>query len=137
MQRTLYLKKGERMSMLKVDIMALHSKRHQLKATRQWCAVTPEGGDVNARSGGYDSALYAASVGGYERVMRLLLEKGADINAQDGKYENSLQAASTKGRKRMAPLLLEKGAHVNDQDEEYGNALQVASAEGHEQLVWL
>jgi len=23
--------------MLKVDIMAIHSKRHQLKATRQWC----------------------------------------------------------------------------------------------------
>jgi hypothetical protein len=44
--------------MLKVGIMAKHSKRHQLKATRQWYGCySQKGADVNAQGGDYDNAL--------------------------------------------------------------------------------
>ncbi|CAN9172452.1 unnamed protein product, partial [Alternaria alternata] len=37
-------------------------------------------------SGHYGNALQAASQGGYEAVVKLLLDKGADVNAQGGDY---------------------------------------------------
>jgi len=35
--------------------------------------------DVNAQDGYYGNALQAASLGGHEKIVQLLLEKGADI----------------------------------------------------------
>jgi hypothetical protein len=45
--------------------------------------------DANA-----DIALQAASVGGHERVVQMLLEAGTNVNAQGGEYGNALQAVS-------------------------------------------
>ncbi|KEZ43579.1 hypothetical protein SAPIO_CDS4505 [Scedosporium apiospermum] len=69
--------------------------------------------DVNAQGGGrFGNALQAASLGGYEAVARLLLEKGADVNAQGGYYGNALQGASSRGHEAIVRLLLEKGAET-------------------------
>ncbi|EXA28683.1 hypothetical protein FOVG_19725 [Fusarium oxysporum f. sp. pisi HDV247] len=45
-----------------------------------------KGADVNAQGGEYGNALQAASEGGHEEIVKLLLEKGADVNAQGGEY---------------------------------------------------
>jgi ankyrin repeat protein len=52
------------------------------------------GADVNAQGGHYGSALQAASFGGHENVVRMLLVRhGADVNSQGGEYGSALHAA--------------------------------------------
>ena len=44
--------------------------------------------DVNAVEGPHCIALQAASVGGHEKVIQILLEAGADVKAEEGHYGN-------------------------------------------------
>jgi ankyrin repeat protein len=92
---------------------------------------------VNTQGGDFGNALQAASYGGHEAVVKLLLGKGAHVNAQGAHFGNALQAASYEGHKAVVKLLLDKGAHVNAQGAHFGNALQAASYEGHEAVVKL
>ena len=93
--------------------------------------------DVNSQGGHYSNALQAASYGGHEEVVKLLVEKGADFNAQGGYYGNALHAASFGGHEKVVKLLVEEGADVNAQGGYYGNALHAASSQGHEKIVKL
>ncbi|OLN86260.1 Ankyrin repeat domain-containing protein 50-like protein 2 [Colletotrichum chlorophyti] len=95
--------------------------------------------NVNDQNGYDGSALQAASAGGYEGIVQLLLDKGADVNAnaQGGKVGNALQAASYRGHEGVVQLLLDKGADVNAQGGLYSNALQAASAGGYEGIIQL
>ena len=68
---------------------------------------------VNAQGGYFGNALQAASDGGHEAVVKLLLDVGADANAQGGYYGNALQAASDKGHEAVVKLLLDAGADTN------------------------
>ncbi|KAK3615213.1 hypothetical protein LTR22_027516 [Elasticomyces elasticus] len=101
------------------------------------------------------SALYAASSGGHEKVVQVLLDAGAEVNAQGGQYGNALQAASLGGHEKVVQMLLEAGAkaaslgghekvvqmlvdagaEVNAQGGHYGTALYAASVTGHEKVV--
>jgi ankyrin repeat protein len=66
---------------------------------------------VNAQGGCYGNALQAASVGGNEAIVGLLLERGADVNAQGGFYGNALRASLlTAGHEAIVKLLIKKGA---------------------------
>ncbi|THY37309.1 hypothetical protein D6C98_10763, partial [Aureobasidium pullulans] len=87
--------------------------------------------------GHYGNALQAASAGGHDKIVQLLLDKGADVNAQGGYNGNALYAALAGGHDKIVQLLLDKGADVNAQGGEYGNALQAASAGGHDKTVQL
>jgi len=90
--------------------------------------------DVNARGGSYGTALYAASFGGHEKVVQMLLDHDADVNAR-GAYSDALWAASTCGHEKVVQILLDQGADPNVRGRNYGNALQAASSGGHEKVV--
>ena len=62
------------------------------------------------------NALQAASSGGHEAIVKLLLEKGADVNAQGGEYGNALQAASSGGHEATVKLLVDRGASPHSQE---------------------
>jgi hypothetical protein len=51
------------------------------------------GADVNAQGGHYSNALQAASFGGHQEVVQILLDRCADINVQGGFYGSALEAA--------------------------------------------
>ncbi|KAJ9654757.1 hypothetical protein H2198_006275, partial [Neophaeococcomyces mojaviensis] len=99
------------------------------------CILSISAVDVHAQGGLYGNALQAASGGGYEKVVQMLLDQGADVNAQGGEYGNALQAASRRGHEKVVQMLLGKGADVNAQGGYFGNALQAASWRGHEKVV--
>ncbi|KAJ3804424.1 ankyrin repeat-containing domain protein [Lentinula aff. lateritia] len=92
---------------------------------------------INAQGGYIGNALQAASYGGHESIVRLLLENDADVNAQGGEYGNALQAASFHGHESIVKLLLENNADSNVHGGHFGNALQAASVDGHESIVKL
>ncbi|KAJ5927154.1 hypothetical protein N7516_008927 [Penicillium verrucosum] len=95
-------------------------------------------------------ALQAASLGGYESVVQILLEAGADVNAQGGRCGNALQAAAWKGSSELVQILLRAGADVNAQGVQIllragadvnaqggtcGNALQAAAWKGSSEIL--
>lgn len=80
-------------------------------------------------------ALQAASAGGHDKVVQMLMDAGADVNAQGGGYGNALQAAPWGGHDKVAQMLMDAGADINAQGGRYGNALQAASYGGHDKVV--
>lgn len=52
--------------------------------------------------------LQAASAGGHETVVRLLLKRGVDADAKLGHYGSALQATSTGGHQDVIRLLTDK-----------------------------
>ncbi|KAH8745009.1 hypothetical protein F5883DRAFT_588450 [Diaporthe sp. PMI_573] len=84
---------------------------------------------------GFLVELQAASRGGQEAVVKMLLEAGADPNAQGGHYGNALQAASTGGHEAVVKILLDEGAL--DSGVWGQTPLLWAAGRGHEAVVRL
>ena len=84
----------------------------------------------------YVGALEAAAEGGYERIVKMLLENGADVNIHSDyhDYRSAIEVASEKGHEQVVRLLLEHGADPTWQS---NMALTLASEEGHAQIVEL
>ena len=67
--------------------------------------------DRDAQGGFFlNSALWAASATGRDKVVQMLLDKGADINAEGGYYGNALRAASARGYDKVVQMLRQNGA---------------------------
>jgi ankyrin repeat protein len=93
--------------------------------------------EIDRQDEGYSNALYAASVGGHENIVVILLNAGARVNAQGGLYGNALQAAAQGGYENIVKLLLDAGADIHAQGGMYGNALQAATERGYEEIAKL
>jgi ankyrin repeat protein len=114
-----------------------HCTRLQLVATSTWSSSYLRGGaNVDAEEG-KANALYSASIGGHNQIVKQLLKYGFDVNIEGGWFGNALQAASYKGHDQIVQQLLKEGADVNTKVGYCGNALQAASYYGHNQIVQL
>jgi ankyrin repeat protein len=74
---------------------------------------------INAQGGEYGSALQAASRGGHDEVVQMLIDAGDDVNAQGGHYGNALQAASWGGHYKVVQCTLGNHSfehHISDAD---------------------
>ncbi|KFY28844.1 hypothetical protein V491_00258 [Pseudogymnoascus sp. VKM F-3775] len=87
------------------------------------------------------NSLQAASCGGHEAIVRLLLKNGAEVNAPraepDYLHIYALQSASAYGGIDVVRLLLDEGADVNAEGGSDYNALWAAARWGHEGVVRL
>ncbi len=83
----------------------------------------------------YGTTLHAASAGGHEKIVQILLAKKVDVNTQGGRYGTALTAASAEGHEKIVQILLAKKVDVNAQGGYYGTALAAASLRGHEKIV--
>ena len=83
----------------------------------------------------YGTVMQAASSGGHNEVVQMLLKQGCDVNAQSGRYGNALQAAALEGHETVVQMLLKRGAKVNAQGGFDGSALQAASVGGYKAVV--
>ena len=57
---------------------------------------TQDLGRILTHSAAALSLRQAASAGGHEKVVHMLLDAKADVNAQGGRHDNALQAASAR-----------------------------------------
>ena len=69
------------------------------------------GADVNACSSLKETALYQASIGGHEEIVRLLIDAGAETNGLS--TFSPLYAACERGWAEIVDLLLQHGADTN------------------------
>ncbi|KAJ5346952.1 uncharacterized protein N7506_000205 [Penicillium brevicompactum] len=92
-----------------------------------------EGVDLGIEGDG--GVLQAASLGGYESVVEIMLGAGADVNDQGSEYGNALQAAAFGGSSGIMQMLLDAGADVNAQGGHFGNSLQAAAYKGSAETV--
>lgn len=85
----------------------------------------------------WGSALYAASYGGHEDIVRLLLDHGARPNMRAGQGELSIAISSPNSTKRseIVHALLPYVADVNVCDEVVGLPLVQAAARGDERII--
>jgi len=91
---------------------------------------------ISRHKNDYSTILHAASAGGHEKIVQILLNKKADANAQGGAYGTALTAASLEGHEKIVQILLNEKVNVNAQGGDYyGTALAAASAGGHEKIV--
>jgi ankyrin repeat protein len=91
--------------------------------------------DYNVQWKDEGSPLQAASLGGYEKIVELLLAKGASVDAKEGRSGSPLEAASLKDYEKIVDLLLAKSANVDAGGGRYGSPLQAVSFRGHENIV--
>ena len=79
-----------------------YQKNSEGMKTIEQCLETSDCRSIIGRWGlDYGTTIHAASLGGHEKIVQMLLEKGADVNAQGGEYGNALQAASSKGHDQV------------------------------------
>ena len=92
---------------------------------------------INATGGRLGTALQAATWGGHETIVQLLLQSNANVNLQSGRFGNALRAALFAGNEKIVRLLLDNGADINFLGGRYTGALQTASHAGDEKIVQL
>ena len=89
------------------------------------------GADVHVR-GRYGSPLRAASLGGHNAVVQLMLNRGARTDKAE---DNALQAAALNGHFATSKLLVDHSEEAYNWSACYESALEAASFKGHLEIV--
>ena len=89
------------------------------------------GADVHLR-GRYGSPLRAASLGGHNAVVRLLLDRGARTDEAE---DNALQAAALNGHFATLKLLVSRSEEACNWSACYESALEAASFKAHLEII--
>ncbi len=95
-----------------------------------------QGGDVNERDSGGQTALMFAARNGHLEAVRLLLEKGAGVDlkrASDGR--TALHFAAWHGHVEVAKKLIKAGASVDLKKNDGWTALHLAANHGHAEVA--
>ena len=78
-----------------------------------------------------NTALIYACCGGYEDVVKVLLDHGAEIESHNENGHTPLMEAASGGHVNVAKLLLERGACINSHSNEFKeSALTLACYKG-------
>ena len=94
--------------------------------------------DVNYKHVFGDSAMTAAALNGYYKIVKLLLSKGANIHIRNLNYSTTpLLEAASRGHVDVIELLFENGACMKDKDIYGMNALITAAKGGYLIVVQL
>ena len=83
----------------------------------------------------HGDALQAASFGGEDRIVRMLLDHGANVNADAGEFGTAFVAASSMGHRKIVEILLDRGAKLTTEIDSFSPALDAALVAGHEEVV--
>lgn len=93
------------------------------------------GVDPNAPGYQYGTALQAASFGGHQAIVKLLLDRCASTALTDkGEFSSALQAALANGNNPVAKVLLDAGFHLYTQ-KQFDDALETATFRGNVEMV--
>ena len=84
-----------------------------------------------------DTALIAATSGGYDEIVQMLLAAGAPVNAANQDQRTALMAAALRGDVKLVRMLLVAGAAVNAKDKQGETALFDAVRYGRLDVVRL
>lgn len=116
--------------------MAVVKHQDAKVAYRMATVLLDHGADVGMRDQGGNTPLFLATSGGFERVVRMLVERGAEVNVKrlDG-YAPLHIAVDLAGADKVLRVLLEKGADVDVKDGNGKTALHLAVMCGHVELV--
>lgn len=77
------------------------------------------------------TALHHAAVGGYEEVVKALIESGANVEEQNENGHTPLMEAASAGHVAVAQILLGSGAGINTHSNEFKeSALTLACYKG-------
>ena len=92
-----------------------------------------EGGGVDAHcaEGDGDTLLMAATFGGQEAMVRMLLQRGASVNLQNSLGCTALMSAAHKGRNTIVQALLDAKADASLQTRSGNTALMLAEGGEH------
>ena len=113
-----------------VHATALHSLAFDGDLETMKKLVKGHKADVNARGGLYETPLQAASAGGFDKIVRYLLDEGADPCLTGGIFGHALGGAAFSGLLQYIDELTDKGAVIDHQDGQGRSAIHLAAWRG-------
>ena len=113
---------------------ALHSLAWDGKLETMKKLVKGHKADVNARGGLFETPLQAASAGGFDNIVRYLLDEGADPCLTGGIFGHALSGAAFSGLLKYIDELMNNGAVIDHQDVQGRSAIHLAAWRGDLQM---
>jgi ankyrin repeat protein len=82
-----------------------------------------------------DTALIWASINGFDKVVKFLLENNANPNIQNDGGNTALIFAANEGHKKVVKILLDNDVEVETKTKNGDTALSKATEKGHKEIV--